>query len=152
MEFLVILGVAIVIAGAVVLAIYLHRLKSASLLPDPEMVKQALKLVWVDCYGMDLAQAPRIVFVTGKQLNCYNGLGWVDRNGRCVAGESWQHIRTCSVAYVPGKKLHVLAFAHELWHAVGWITGVHDPDHTGPGFQQDGPVEMANAVLEARGW
>jgi hypothetical protein len=151
MQYLIILGVALVIAGAVVLSIHLARMKQDQQ-PSPELVKQVLKFIWVDCYGMDLSKAPRIVFVTGKQLNCYNGLGWKDRNGQCVAGESWEEIHTCSIAYVPGMKFSNMAFAHELWHAVGWITGIHDPDHTGPGFAPLGAVALANEALAARGW
>jgi hypothetical protein len=152
MEIAVILGVAIVIFGSIFLLLHLLRLRAERARgeqPDPEVVKRAVEIIWVQTYGMRLDQLPRIVFVTGKQLNCAGGLGWNDPRQGCVAGLSWEATRTCSVAYYPGAKMHIIALAHELWHAAGWLLGDDDPTHTGPGFQPGGAVEKANVALAA---
>jgi len=136
------------------IVLFLHFWKKPADQPLPTLADQllAFTIVW-DLYGVPASvRAPMIRYVRSDQLNCADGQGWRQSDGRCVAGSSWQDQNTCAVAWPRGtKKLSETSFAHELWHAATWALGGLDPNHTGPGYAPGGAVEQANAKLREAG-
>ncbi len=146
-----------IILFAVALAgvnIYLYRRGKQAAGPEPDaaLVKRALGIIWVKMYGHTLDTLPSIIWVTGKDLDCANGTGWRDSQGRCVAGLTWVESALCKVGWVEGELLSDTALAHELGHYHLYLTGQPtDGDHTGPFYAFGGLKDLANGALRAVG-
>ncbi len=148
MEFAIIATVGILIAVGLYLGVT-HLLKKPLKGPAIADVNAAAKIVWVDLWGLDIKRLPTLIWVLKDRLNCRMGTGWLDKDGQCVAGNSWEDSWACSFAWPEGTtKLSQTAFVHELRHARAWLEPITN-DHFSAAFQAD--VAAGNAALEAAG-
>jgi hypothetical protein len=156
MIYLIFALVSVSLFGSIALAVYFLRKRNqqaaeaarANTAYRDANLPRATHVVWVELWGLDLDWTPRIDWVDGARLNCYEGRGW-KAQGMCVAGLSWRDTMTCAVAWPAGTtRFSDTAFAHELLHARSWHTG-EVSDHSSPAFMAD--VLAADAALRAAG-
>jgi hypothetical protein len=150
MNILIFILVAAVFALGIVMLVHALK-KSPGPGPAASDLKRALVIIWNQIYDMH-DSLPTIRWVTGTDLNCAKGTGWMDKFDGCVAGLSWPDSKMMLVAWYLGLKISDSALAHELCHHYLYRTG-QDPDsgHTGPAFAAGGIKDRANAALKAAG-
>lgn len=103
----------------------------------------AIETVWAVYEGTK--PPPYVTLVSGPDLTCANGQGFLVPITGCVYGVTLTP-SMCVVAYV-GKPWHETSLAHELLHAYQWQNGVLDVGHDGPDWKPGGLLEAANAAL-----
>lgn len=92
---------------------------------------EALRIIWVDTFGQDLATIPAIDWRTSGEGGCDGGFRATD--GRCCWGEMVPGTWTASVSWEGSMARSELA--HELCHARSTLlTGDIDAGHQGECF------------------
>ena len=129
-------------------------LPEASVQASPQKPNQAeaMKVVWVDIYGMSMDVAPPVVWREGPELNCPwdHGKSWAYQD-TCIYGIALSaHVE---VAWPDGGDLYWrLSFAHELCHFRQYLlTGDGDPEHKGLCFNGENLAVTAQVALMSMG-